>query len=80
MPGMVVDGYNPSTGKVETVGFLGTLASQLVSSRLSERFCFKIQKDHGWWRMPLIQMHSVSKCIYIVHLGSCSPSFDTDAS
>lgn len=42
-PGMVVDGYNPSTGKVETGGFLGILASQLVSSRLSERFCFKIQ-------------------------------------
>lgn len=43
MPGMVVDVYIPSTGKVETGGFLGTLASQLVSSRLSERFCFKIQ-------------------------------------
>lgn len=26
---MVVDGYNPSTEKVETGGFLGTLASQL---------------------------------------------------
>lgn len=77
---MVVDIYNPSTGKAEAEGFLGTLVSQLVSYRLSERFYLK-----KWGGRARAVVHAFNpRCTVLVNVyGSCTlapPPFNTDAS